>query len=76
LLVKDGYRVYAMDMPGFGKSESCPVAPTSLLYDFILQKQLSKPVLLGPSMGGSICLDYYFTWPDTVAGMILVGTVA
>lgn len=26
-------------------------------------------------MGGSICLDYYFTWKDTVSSLILVGTV-
>lgn len=70
-----GYRVHAMDVPGFGKSGPCSASPVKILHDFILQGQISSPVLIGPSMGGSICLDYYFTWPETVGGLVLVGTV-
>jgi abhydrolase domain-containing protein 14 len=75
VLVEAGYRVHALDMPGFGKSGPCPASPAELIHEFMLQENLVSPILIGPSMGGGICLDYYFTWPDTVSGMILVGTV-
>jgi abhydrolase domain-containing protein 14 len=75
LLSEAGYRIYALDMPEFGKSASCSASPEQLLYDFILQDRLNTPVLIGPSMGGSICLDYYFSRPETSGGLVLVGTV-
>ena len=75
VLSEAGYRVHALDMPGFGKSTPCSASPIQLLHSFILQERINSPVLIGPSMGGSICLDYYFTWPETVGGLVLAGTV-
>jgi pimeloyl-ACP methyl ester carboxylesterase len=75
VLIKAGYRVHALDMPGFGKSETCSASPAQLLYDFIQQDVTDSPVLIGPSMGGGICLDYFFSWPETIGGLVLVGTV-
>jgi len=75
VLKEAGYRVHALDVPGFGKSAPCSTPPVQLLHDFILKDQINSPVLIGPSMGGSICMDYYFTWPETVGGLVLVGTV-
>jgi pimeloyl-ACP methyl ester carboxylesterase len=75
VLREAGYRVHALDMPGFGKSVPCSASPIQLLHGFILQEQINPPILIGPSMGGSICLDYYFTWPGTVGGLVLLGAV-
>jgi len=75
LLREAGHRFFALDMPGFGKSAPCSASPEQLLYDFILQEKVSSPVFIGPSMGGGICLDYYFSRPETVGGLVLVGTV-
>lgn len=75
VLRKAGHRIHALDMPGFGKSGPCQAAPVDILHGFIAQEKLDSPILVGPSMGGGICLDYYFTWPDTVSGLVLVGSV-
>lgn len=75
VLSQAGYRVHALDMPGYGKSPSCPASPVELLHDYITREKLNAPILIGPSMGGSICLDYYFSWPATVGGLVLVGAV-
>lgn len=75
VLSRAGYRVRALDMPGFGKSPSCPVAPARVLSELLEQERINRPVLVGPSMGGGICLDYYFARPETVGGLVLVGTV-
>ncbi|RLC32583.1 MAG: hypothetical protein DRH32_02690 [Deltaproteobacteria bacterium] len=70
-----GYRTHALDMPGFGRSPSCTVSPVNLLSAFLGQQNIKKPVLVGPSMGGGICLDFYFAHPKAVGGLVLVGTV-
>jgi abhydrolase domain-containing protein 14 len=75
VLSQAGYRVHALDMPGFGKSKPCSASPVDLIRDFTLQEKLNSPILIGPSMGGRICLDFYFTWPEAVGGLILVGSV-
>ncbi len=74
-LQQAGHPFHALDMPGFGKSPACDITPVEILQAFIRQEQLDRPVLVGPSMGGGICLNYYFTWPETVGGLVLVGSV-
>ena len=68
VLSQAGYPVHALDMPGYGQSKPCPSRPVELLHEYIMREKFNAPILIGPSMGGSICLDYYFTWPDTVGG--------
>jgi len=75
VLSEAGYRSHALDMPGFGKSVPCPASTVQLLHEFIVQEQINLPVLVGPSMGGSICLDYYFAYPESVRCLVLLGTV-
>ena len=70
-----GYRPYAIDLPGFGKSPRCTAAPESVLQEFIRQEKLRRPVLVGPSMSGKISLDFALKHPESVGGLILIGAV-
>ena len=70
-----GYRPYAIDLPGFGKSPRCTVAPETVLQGFIRQEKLSRSVLVGPSMSGKISLDFALKQPESVGGLILIGAV-
>jgi len=61
--IKNDYLVYAIDLPGFGKSNE-PKKPYSLndyvdfLEEFIKALQIEKPVILGHSFGGRIAIKY------------------
>jgi len=70
-----GYRPYAIDLPGFGKSPRCTAAPETVLQEFIQQEKLRCPVLVGPSMSGKISLDFALKHPESVGGLILIGPV-
>lgn len=70
-----GLQVLAVDMPGFGKSPACAVPPAEALARFLDRQGLERAVLLGPSMGGRIALEFAVSHPERIAGLILVGAV-
>jgi pimeloyl-ACP methyl ester carboxylesterase len=75
ILTDAGYKVHALDMPGFGRSPQCDMQSPETLKGIIQQEELNRPVIVGPSMGGAYSLETYFTYPDLLAGLVLVGTV-
>lgn len=63
-----GFRVYALDLPGFGESDEPPVPwgieeYTALLRSFIKALDLEKPILIGHSNGGRISIQYGSQFP-------------
>ncbi|MFW6323868.1 MAG: alpha/beta fold hydrolase [Desulfovibrionales bacterium] len=75
LLGNSGYRAHALDMPDFGKSAPCNVSADYVIEEYIRQERCEKPVLVGPSMGGRLALEYCYRHPDQVAGLVLIGAV-
>lgn len=74
-LAELGLRVLAVDMPGFGKSAASEVSPGEVLTRLYRQLGLHKAVLIGPSMGGRIALEFAIAHPQHIAGLVLVGAV-
>ncbi len=74
-LADAGYRAVALDMPGFGNSPAADIKPAEVLKAVINQVSPNGAILLGPSMGGRIALEFTFANPDLVNGLILVGAV-
>ena len=70
-----GYHSLALDMPGFGGSAVCEKSQDSVLSEFIIQGELDRPILIGPSMGGRIALEFALNHPGILGGLILVGAV-
>ena len=70
-----GWRALAVDMPGFGKSPATERVPGQTLLDLLDTLQLDRAVLIGPSMGGRIALEFAIDHPQRVAGLILAGPV-
>ena len=70
-----GLHVLAVDMPGFGKSPASETLPVEVLAQFVRQQGLDRVVLVGPSMGGRIALEFAITYPQRIAGLILAGAV-
>lgn len=74
-LADTGYRAVALDMPGFGNSPAADIEPTEILKAAINQASHDRAILLGPSMGGRIALEFTLSYPNLVSGLVLVGTV-
>jgi abhydrolase domain-containing protein 14 len=74
-LADSGKRSLAVDMPGFGLTPECALEQDSVLAAFVDQETTGKPILIGPSMGGRIVLEFALNHPDKVSGLILVGAV-
>ena len=70
-----GLHVLAVDMPGFGKSPACEMEPSEVLAQFFAQQRLVQTVLIGPSMGGRIAMEFAIHHPERIAGLVLVGAV-
>ena len=74
-LADAGFFARAFDMPGFGKSPACDFDTVDVLGKLIDTGVVTKPVLVGPSMGGKISLNFVLDNQELVAGLVLVGAV-
>ena len=74
-LADAGYRAVALDLPGFGKSPAGDIEPVEVIKAVISQAAPNGAILLGPSMGGRIALEFTLANQDLVNGLILVGAV-
>jgi len=75
ILAENGCHAVALDMPGFGQSEACRGDQAKVLCGVIEQETTGKPVVMGPSMGGRIALEFALDYPEHVGALILVGAV-
>jgi len=71
------HRVYALDLPGFGRSDK-PAAPYSIPYlaqfviDFLTTQGIRRATIVGNSLGGAIALELAFSCTDMVEKLVLV----
>lgn len=75
------WRVITPDLPGFGRSQM--VGPpftiqnvAAQLNDWVQSRGFDKPVLIGHSLGGYICLDMIARQPDNYGGIGLFHSTA
>ena len=71
--------IRAIDLNGHGKTADRKEEDVTRSYlDDIrtVVKESGRPILVGHSMGGALTLLYALTWPDEIAGLVLVGTGA
>jgi pimeloyl-ACP methyl ester carboxylesterase len=74
------WTVYALDLPGHGKSagpgRDSIAAYCDVVYGCVQALELKRVVLCGHSMGGAIVQDFALHYPGRLAGIVLVGTGA
>jgi pimeloyl-ACP methyl ester carboxylesterase len=72
------YRVYALDLPGFGKTPLPEVWPSSIsgmvdaVIQFLNQKGLDTVSIVGNSMGGGLSLAIAQKHPERIARIVLL----
>ena len=74
-LAAAGYRAYAIDLPGFGKSEPSPSDPGIWLRLLLDRLAVEKPVIVSPSMSGRFALPLVTELPDRAGGWVAVAPV-
>ena len=72
VLAGAGFRVVALDLPGFGRSDGGPVDPEGFLHDLLPVLGLSRPVVVAPSMSGRFAFPLVTQHPESVAGFVPV----
>jgi pimeloyl-ACP methyl ester carboxylesterase len=75
-LVEAGYRVVAVDLPGYGQSEATDTPRTTWLGSFLDKLEIEKPVIVSPSMSGGFALPLVTKEPERVAGFVAVAPVS
>jgi pimeloyl-ACP methyl ester carboxylesterase len=77
-LADAGFRVVAVDGPGFGRSPLLPAeryrlaSLVSILHELVDELELDRPVVMGHSWGGAIGVRYAATHPDDVRALVLL----
>ena len=78
VLAGAGFRVLAVDGPGFGRSRLLPAegyrlaALVAALRDLVDERELDRPVLMGHSWGGAVAVRYSGAHPDDVRALVLL----
>lgn len=77
----NGFTHIALDLMGHGASPGSPAAEVEAyarsVHEFLAASSFPRPwILAGHSMGGSIALQTALTYPESVDGLVLIGSGA
>ncbi len=70
-----GLFAIALDLPGYGKSAQAPLSPEVVINETMHTLGIDKAILIAPSMGGKIAMEYTFLHPQKIDGLVLIGPV-
>ena len=72
LVAAAGYHVLALDLPGYGRSQTSPIEPTNFLVEAMDALSVEKAFVVSPSMSGQFSFPLVTRNPDKVLGFVPV----
>ncbi len=72
VLAGAGFHAFALDLPGYGRSEVSPLGPEEFLGEAIAALRLDSAVIVSPSMSGQFSFPLLIRSPEKVAGFVPV----
>ena len=75
MLAGAGYRVVALDLPGYGRSRRVRARPDAFLGGVLPKLDIGRPIVVSPSMSGRFSFPLLIEHPDWVAGFVPVAPV-
>lgn len=78
-ILKDKFKVHAIDLPGFGESEE-PKEPidsfeyTNIVKAYMDKMNIKKAILIGHSFGGKLSIILGHKYPETIEKIVLVNS--
>jgi len=74
-LASAGYQAFAIDLPGYGQSETGSMSPDKWMDNLFGQLIFGAPILLAASMSGGFALPFITAQPERIAGFVAVAPV-
>jgi pimeloyl-ACP methyl ester carboxylesterase len=74
-LAEHNFRAVAVDLPGYGQSESSEGELDTLLEEVCVELGLQRPAVVAPSMSGLCAFPLVIRKPELVAGFVPVAPV-
>ena len=75
VLAEAGYRVIAVDLPGFGKSPRRRMEPATLGKELLTHLGMDRAVIVAPSMSGRFAFPLVLNHADHISGFIPIAPV-
>jgi abhydrolase domain-containing protein 14 len=75
LLANQGYGLVAVDLPGYGKSAKFLGDLTLFLLQLMETLELSRPIVVSPSMSGNYSLPLVVNHPQKLSGFVAIAPV-
>ena len=77
---RHGYNVYAIDLPGHGRSEGKPLQSAEAMADWVKDLLdalgVQQSAIVGHSMGSLVAIDFASRYPEQTRSLCLLGTSA
>ncbi len=74
-LATAGHQAFAVDLPGFGESDTTSASPQIWLKELLDGLQIKATVLLAASMSGGYAFPFILAYPQYVKGFVAVAPV-